>query len=145
MTSRYGRLDGVLSVLGRATVGSRPGRAVGRGAGRSGRAVGPRGFASPDVLNYCLAVFGVSVANYSDKSSLVSPHRSDHCPTELPPRELYLSEGYRPCQHDTSSTGKHETHHELQTILRVTPACRTLLPYVPKLSMVLQTSGLTFR
>ena len=48
-------------------VGSRLVRAVGRGAGRSGRAVGLRGFASPDVLKYCLAVFGIPVSNYSDK------------------------------------------------------------------------------
>ena len=53
-------------------LGSRPGGAVGRGAGRSGRAVGLRGFASPDLLNYCLAVFGVSVANYSDSSPQAS-------------------------------------------------------------------------
>ena len=79
----YGRLVGVLSVSGRAAVGSRlvgavgsrlvgvvgsrPGRAVGRGAGGSGRAVGLRGFANPDVLKYRLTVFGVSVSNYSDK------------------------------------------------------------------------------
>ena len=52
--------------LAQSAAGSRPGRAVGQGAGRSGRAVGLRGFASPDVLNYCLSVFEVSVANYSD-------------------------------------------------------------------------------
>ena len=55
-----------------SAAGSRPGRAVRRGAGRSNRAVGLRGFASPDVLNYCLAVFGVSVANYSDSSPQAS-------------------------------------------------------------------------
>ena len=52
--------------------GSRPGGAVGRGAGRSGRAVGLRGFASPDVLKYCLAVFGIPVSNYSDSSPQAS-------------------------------------------------------------------------
>ena len=62
----------VSSVSGRAAVGIRLGRAVGRGAGRSSRAVGLRGFASLDVLNYCLAVFGVSVANYSDSSPQAS-------------------------------------------------------------------------
>ena len=45
------------------------GRAVGRGAGRSGRAAGLRGFASPDVLKYRLAIFGVPVANYSVTST----------------------------------------------------------------------------
>ena len=48
------------------SAGSRPGGAVGRGAGRSGRAVGLRGFASPDVLKYRLAVLGVPVVDYSD-------------------------------------------------------------------------------
>ena len=43
-----------------------------------------------------------------------------------------------------SSTEKRETHHELLTILRVTPTCRPLLPYVPKLDIVLQILGLTF-
>ena len=63
-------LVGVSSMSGRTAVGSRlvsrPSKAVGRGAGRSGRAVGLRGFASPDVLKYCLAVFGIPVSNYSD-------------------------------------------------------------------------------
>ena len=76
----YDRLVGVLSVSSRAeagsrlvgAVGSRPGRAVGRGAGRSSRAVGLRGFASPDVLKYCLAVFGIPVSNYSDSSPQAS-------------------------------------------------------------------------
>ena len=48
-------------------VGSRRGRAVGREAGRSGRTVGLRGFASPDVLKYRLAVLGVPVVDYSDR------------------------------------------------------------------------------
>ena len=55
-----------------SAAGSRPGRAVGRGAGRSSRAVRLRGFASPDVLNYCLAIFGVPIANYSDSSPQAS-------------------------------------------------------------------------
>ena len=67
-----------------------------------------------------------------------------HSPTKLLPGALYLSEEYRPSQHGTSSTGKHETHHELLTVLRVTPTCWPLLPYAPKLSIVLQISGLTF-
>ena len=58
--------------LAQSTAASRPGRAVGRGAGRSGRAVGLRGFASPDVLKYCLAVFGIPVSNYSDSSPQAS-------------------------------------------------------------------------
>ena len=65
----------VLSAAGwleQSAAGSRPNKAVGRGAGRSGRAVGLRGFASPDVLIYCLAVFGVPVANYSDSSPQAS-------------------------------------------------------------------------
>ena len=76
----YGCLVGVLSVSGRAVVGSRlvgvvgsrPDRAVEQGAGRSGQAVGLRGFASPDVLKYRLTVFGVSVSNYSDSSPQAS-------------------------------------------------------------------------
>nr|AJA71657.1 disease resistance protein [Triticum aestivum] len=55
-----------------SAAGSRSGRAVGRGAGRSGRAVGLRGFASPDVLKYRLAVFGIPVANSSDSSPRAS-------------------------------------------------------------------------
>ena len=55
-----------------SAIGSRLGRAVGRGAGRSGRAVRLRGFASPNVLIYCLAVFGIPVANYSDSSPQAS-------------------------------------------------------------------------
>ena len=59
-----------MSVSGRAAVGSRLVGAVGQlaagRAGRSGRAVGLRGFASPDVLKYCLAVFGIPVSNYFD-------------------------------------------------------------------------------
>ena len=54
------------------SAGSRPGGAVGREAGKSGRAVGLRGFASPDVLKYCLAVFGIPVSNYSDSSPQAS-------------------------------------------------------------------------
>ena len=69
---RYGRLVGVLSVSGRAAVGSRLGRAVGRGAAGSSRAVGLRGFASPDVLKYRLAVLGVPVVDYSDSSPQAS-------------------------------------------------------------------------
>jgi len=53
--------------LVQSAAGSRPGRAVGREAGRSGRTVGLRGFASPDVLKYRLAVLGVSVVIYSDR------------------------------------------------------------------------------
>ena len=55
-----------------SAAGSRPGRAVGQGAGRSSRAVGLRGFASPDVSKYCLAVFGIPVSNYSDSSPQAS-------------------------------------------------------------------------
>ena len=56
---RYGRLVGVLSVSGRAAVGSRLAGAVGLG-----------GFSSPDVLKYRLAVLGVPVIGYSDKRHL---------------------------------------------------------------------------
>ena len=38
---------------------------------------------------------------------------------------------YWPSLHGTSSTGKHETHHEFLTVLRVIPTCWPLLPYVP--------------
>ena len=81
MVSRYGCLVRGMAVMSvscwcrvrlQSAAGSRPGRAVGRGAGRSSRAVGLRGFASPDVLNYCLTVFGVSVVNYSDSSPQAS-------------------------------------------------------------------------
>ena len=72
------------------------------------------------------------------------PHRSDHSPTELLPGALYLLVEYWPSLHGTSLTGKRETHHELLTVLPVTPTCRLLLPYVPKLGMVLQIVGLTF-
>ena len=58
--------------LVQSAAGSRPGRAVRRGAGRSDRAVGLRGFSSPDVLNNCLAVFGVPVVNYSVSSPQAS-------------------------------------------------------------------------
>ena len=60
------------------------------------------------------------------------------------PGSSVLTGEYWPSLHGTSSTGKRETHHELLTVLRVTPTCRPLLPYAPKLSMVLQISGLTF-
>ena len=69
---------------------------------------------------------------------------SNHCLTELLPGALYLLEEYRPSPHVTSSTEKRETHHELPTVLRVTPTCRQLLPYVPEHGMALQISGLTF-
>ena len=62
---------------GRAAVGSRLVDAsrqptVGREAGRSGRTVGLRGFASPDVLKYRLAVLGVPVVDYSNSSPQAS-------------------------------------------------------------------------
>ena len=60
------------------------------------------------------------------------------------PGSSVLKGEYWPSLHGTSSTGKHETHHELLTVLRVTPACWPLLPYAPKLGMALQISGLTF-
>ena len=68
----------------------------------------------------------------------------DNSPTKLLREALYLLEEYRPSLHGTSLTGKHETHHELLTVLRVTLTCRPLLPYVTELGMVLQISGLTF-
>ena len=75
MASRYSCLVRGMAVLSgsrQAAVGSRPGRAVGWGAGRSGPAVGLRGFASPDVLKYRLAVLGVPVVDYSDSSPQAS-------------------------------------------------------------------------
>ena len=59
------------------------------------------------------------------------------------PGSSVLTGEYWPSLHGTSSTGKHETHLELLTVLRVTPTCRPLLSYAPKLGMVLQISGLT--
>ena len=68
---------------GESAASSRPGGAVGSpesawwcspqpAVGLGGRGVGLRGFASPDVLEYRLAVFGVSVSNYSDSSPQAS-------------------------------------------------------------------------
>ena len=79
----YDRLVGVLSVSSRAAVGSRLVDAVGQlAAGRVEQSDGEpagaagqsdlRGFASPDVLKYCLAVFGIPVSNYSDNSPQAS-------------------------------------------------------------------------
>ena len=61
----------------RAAVGSRLAGAVGSWLGgivgkRLAGAVGLRGFASPDVLKYCLAVLGVPVVDYSDSSPQAS-------------------------------------------------------------------------
>src|SRR3954471_20204143 len=53
------------------------------------------------------------------------------------PRSSVLTREYLPSLHGTSSTGKRETHHELPTVLRVTPTCWPLVPYAPKLCMVL--------
>ena len=69
---------------------------------------------------------------------------SNHYPTKLLPGALYLLEEYRPSLHGTSSTGKRETHHELLTVLRVTPTCRPLLPYALILCTVTQNVALTF-
>ena len=57
---------------------------------------------------------------------------------------LYLLEEYQPSPRGTSSTGKRGTYRELQTILRVIPTCRQLLPYAPKLCMVPQNVVLAF-
>ena len=50
------------------------------------------------------------------------PHRSNHFPAESLPVAPYLSEKHRPSLRGTSSTGKHETHCELLTILLAIPA-----------------------
>ena len=65
----YDRLVGVLSMSLRAAVGS---RLVGTVGNRLAGAVGLRGFASPDVLKYRLAVLGVPVVDYSDSSPQAS-------------------------------------------------------------------------
>ena len=59
------------------------------------------------------------------------------------PGSSVLTGEYWPSLHGTSSIGKREAHHELLTVLRVTPTCWPFLPYAPKLDMVLQISGLT--
>ena len=74
---RYNHLVGVLPVLGRAAVGSRlvgvvGSRLVGAVGSRLAGAVGLRGFASPDVLKYRLAILGVPVVDYSDSSPQAS-------------------------------------------------------------------------
>ena len=69
---------------------------------------------------------------------------SNHYPTESLPVALYLSAVYQPSRRGTSSTRKRGTRHELLTILQATPTCKQLLPYAPKLCMVLQNVALTF-
>ena len=59
------------------------------------------------------------------------------------PMALYLSTVCQPSPRDISLTEKRGTHHVLLTILRAIPTCRPLLPYAPKLDMVLQIMVLT--
>ena len=56
---------------------------------------------------------------------------------------LCLSTVCQPSMRDISLTEKRGTHHVLLTILRAIPTCRPLLPYAPKLDMVLQIVALT--
>ena len=86
----------------------------------------------------------VEYPTYQDKTYTYEVHTPLRGTSLSFPGSSVLTGEYWPSLHGTSSTGKHETHHELLTVLRVTPTCRPLLPYAPKLGMVLQISGLTF-
>ena len=81
--------------------------------------------------------------SYRDKSSTYEVHIPLHGTSLSFPGSSVLIGEYWPSLHGTSSTGKRKTHLELLTVLRVTPTCWPLLPYAPKLDMVLQISGLT--
>ena len=86
----------------------------------------------------------VGYPTYRDKNlSLWSPCCTRGTSLSFPWSSV-LTGKYWPSLHGTSSTGKRETHLELLTVLRVTTTCWPLLPYAPKLGMVLKISGLTF-
>ena len=86
----------------------------------------------------------VGYPTYRDKTYTYEVHTPLRGTSLSFPGSSVLTGEYWPSLHGTSSTGKHETYHELLTVLRVTPTCWPLLPYAPKLGMVLQISGLTF-
>ena len=83
----------------------------------------------------------VGYPTYRDKTYTYEVHTPLRGTSLSFPGSSVLTGEYWPSLHGTSSTGKRETHHELLTVLQVT--CWPLLPYAPKLGMVLQISGLT--
>ena len=83
----------------------------------------------------------VGYPSYRDKTYTYEVHTPLRGTSLSFPGSSVLTGEYWPSLHGTSSTGKRETHHELLTVLRVTPTCWPLLPYAPKLGMVLQSRG----